>query len=207
MYKIDENSKIKKKYLVVLLVLLLVILSLFILIKIVIEKNINNELEAIKIFEENAVIGVEIGNTVEDIDEIQKNLKDIKYVKSVERISKEDKIEDLKKNVDSDVVDELIQHGKIFKKSFYITFKIDSMENLKEIKNIEDDIRNIDGIDEVETSGCNEIIRVYEEKGIKGLREYSVVLKIMKEQGAEGLNAYLEENKKTKELLKDFIHF
>ena len=68
-----------------------------------------------------------------------------------------------------------------------------------------DRISNIEGISKVDYS--NEIIEVYEELGIEGLREYNDILNTMNEQGVDGVNSYLNENPKVRELLKDFIHF
>lgn len=197
----------KKKYILFLLVVLLIGCLILVSAKVINDKRKNNELEAVQIFEKRATVNVTVEDSYENIDEIQKNIQNMKFVKNVIMVSKEDKVEDLKNKFDNN---ELFDNEDLFKGipvSFIIQFDINSADDFEEIKTIEDNLININGIDKVEADGCKEIIKIYETIGIKGLKEYDKIYTIMDEQGVNGVTTYLDEHPNTRELLKDFIHF
>ena len=197
----------KKKYILFLLVVLLIGCLILVSAKVINDKRKNNELEAVQIFEKRATVNVTVEDSYENIDEIQKNIQNMKFVKNVIMVSKEDKVEDLKNKFDNN---ELFDNEDLFKGipvSFSIQFDINSADDFEEIKTIEDNLININGIDKVEADGCKEIIKIYETIGIKGLKEYDKIYTIMDEQGVNGVTTYLDEHPNTRELLKDFIHF
>ena len=197
----------KKKYILFLLVVLLIGCLILVSAKLINDKRKNNELEAVQIFEKRATVNVTVEDSYENIDEIQKNIQNMKFVKNVIMVSKEDKVEDLKNKFDNN---ELFDNEDLFKGipvSFIIQFDINSADDFEEIKTIEDNLININGIDKVEADGCKEIIKIYETTGIKGLKEYDKIYTIMDEQGVNGVTTYLDEHPNTRELLKDFIHF
>ena len=197
----------KKKYILFLLVVLLIGCLILVSAKVINDKRKNNELEAVQIFEKRATVNVTVEDSYENIDEIQKNIQNMKFVKNVIMVSKEDKVEDLKNKFDNN---ELFDNEDLFKGipvSFIIQFDINSADDFEEIKTIEDNLININGIDKVEADGCKEIIKIYETTGIKGLKEYDKIYTIMDEQGVNGVTTYLDEHPNTRELLKDFIHF
>ena len=197
----------KKKYILFLLVVLLIGCLILVSAKVINDKRKNNELEAVQIFEKRATVNVTVEDSYENIDEIQKNIQNMKFVKNVIMVSKEDKVEDLKNKFDNN---ELFDNEDLFKGipvSFIIQFDINSADDFEEIKTIEDNLININGIDKVEADGGKEIIKIYETIGIKGLKEYDKIYTIMDEQGVNGVTTYLDEHPNTRELLKDFIHF
>ena len=197
----------KKKYILFLLVVLLIGCLILVSAKLINEKRKNNELEAVQIFEKRAAVNVTVEDSYENIDEIQKNIQNMKFVKNAIMVSKEDKVEDLKNKFDNN---ELFDNEDLFREipvSFIIQFDINSADDFEEIKTIEDNLININGIDKVEADGCKEIIKIYETTGIKGLKEYDKIYTIMDEQGVNGVTTYLDEHPNTRELLKDFIHF
>lgn len=197
----------KKKYILFLLLVLLTGCIISISVKVINDKRINNELEAVQIFEKRAAVNVSVENSYENIDEIQKNIQNMKYVKNVSMVSKEDEIENFKNKFDNK---ELFDDEELFEgipTSFIIQFDINSVKDFEEIKTVEDNLMNINGIDKVEADGCKEIIKIYETTGIKGLKEYDKIYTIMDEQGVNGVTTYLDEHPETRELLKDFIHF
>ena len=120
---------------------------------------------------------------------------------------KQRKSEDMKNKFGENLINETFSSNNIFPNSFIITLDVNDIEDLEKVKNLENDIRNIEGIDDVKSSGFNELIKVYEKTGIKGIREYDKILKIMHEQGVNGITTYLDEHEETRKLLKDFIHF
>ncbi len=195
----------KKKYIIILLIVLLVGILVFVSIRAIKNKSKNDELEAVQIFENLAALQVFVENSNENINDIQENLENLEYVKNVKLISNEDALNNLKNEMNSNILDDF--SSDIFPNSFIITFDINSVEDFEKIKTLEDNIASIDGVRDVEASGCNEIIEVYEKTGIKGMREYNKIMTIMHEQGIDGVNNYLEEHKETRALLKDFIHF
>lgn len=197
----------KKKYLLLLLVVIIIIGIILISVKIINSKKENSELEAVQIFEKRAAISVDVDNSHENIDEIQKSIQNMKYVKEVTKITKEDKLEEFKnKFVDSDFsVDEGLFSD--IPTSFIIKFDINSVNDFDGIEIIENNLMNINGIEKVESDGCNEIIKVYKTTGIKGLREYDKIYSVIDEQGIEGVTKYLDEHPEIRELLKDYIHF
>ena len=197
----------KKKYILFLLVVLLIGCLILVSAKLINDKRKNNELEAVQIFEKRAAVNVTVEDSYENIDEIQKNIQNMKFVKNAIMVSKEDKVEDLKNKFDNN---ELFDNEDLFREipvSFIIQFDINSADDFEEIKTIEDNLININGIDKVEADGCKEIIKIYETTGIKGLKEYDKIYTIMDEQGVNGVTTYLDEHPNTRELLKDFIHF
>ena len=195
----------KKKYIIILLIVLLVGILVFVSIRAIKNKSKNDELEAVQIFENLAALQVFVENSNENINDIQENLENLEYVKNVKLISNEDALNNLKNEMNSNVLDDF--SSDIFPNSFIITFDINSVEDFEKIKTLEDNIASIDGVRDIAASGCNEIIEVYKKTGIKGLKEYNKLMTIMHEQGINGVNNYLEEHKETKALLKDFIHF
>ena len=195
----------KKKYIIILLIVLLVGILVFVSIRAIKNKSKNDELEAVQIFENLAALQVFVENSNENINDIQENLENLEYVKDVKLVSKEDALNNLKNEMNSNVLDDF--SSDIFPNSFIITFDINSVEDFEKIKTLEDNIASIDGVRDIAASGCNEIIEVYEKTGIKGMREYNKIMTIMHEQGIDGVNNYLEEHKETRALLKDFIHF
>ena len=197
----------KKKYILFLLLVLLTGCIISISVKVINDKRINNELEAVQIFEKRATVNVTVEDSYENIDEIQKNIQNMKYVKNVSMVSKEDEIENFKNKFDNK---ELFDDEELFEgipASFIIRFDINNVDDFEEIKTVEDNLMNINGIDKVEADGCKEIIKIYETIGIKGLKEYDKIYTIMDEQGVNGVTTYLDEHPNTRELLKDFIHF
>ena len=195
----------KKKYIIILLIVLLVGILVFVSLRAIKNKSKKDELEAVQIFENLAALQVFVENSNENINDIQENLENLEYVKDVKLVSKEDALNNLKNEMNSNVLDDF--SSDIFPNSFIITFDINSVEDFEKIKTLEDNIASIDGVRDVDASGCNEIIEVYEKTGIKGMREYNKIMTIMHEQGIDGVNNYLEEHKETRALLKDFIHF
>lgn len=195
----------KKKYIIILLIVLLVGILVFVSIRAIKNKSKNDELEAVQIFENLAALQVFVENSNENINDIQENLENLEYVKNVKLISNEDALNNLKNEMNSNILDDF--SSDIFPNSFIVTFDINSVEDFEKIKTLEDNIASIDGVRDIAASGCNEIIEVYKKTGIKGLKEYNKLMTIMHEQGINGVNNYLEEHKETKALLKDFIHF
>ena len=195
----------KKKYLIILLVVLVVIGFLFITANIFKNKNQSDEAEAIKIFEKLVSFGVEVSHSNDNnVNTIKEKLENLEYVKHVQLISKDDKFEDMKNELGESIIrDEL---SEMFLNSFIITIDINSIDDFEKIKSLENNIRQIDGINQVD-SNCNELIEVYEKTGIKGMREYDKILTIMNEQGRDEVINYLDQHQKVRELLKDFIHF
>lgn len=195
----------KKKYIIILLIILLVGILVFVSLKAIKNKSKKDELEAVQIFENLAALQVFVENSNENINDIQENLENLEYVKDVKLVSKEDALNNLKNEMNSNILDDF--SSDIFPNSFIVTFDINSVEDFEKIKTLEDNIASIDGVRDIAASGCNEIIEVYKKTGIKGLKEYNKLMTIMHEQGINGVNNYLEEHKETKALLKDFIHF
>ena len=195
----------KKKYIIILLIILLVGILVFVSLKAIKNKSKKDELEAVQIFENIAALQVFVENSNENINDIQENLENLEYVKNVKLISNEDALNNLKNEMNSNILDDF--SSDIFPNSFIVTFDINSVEDFEKIKTLEDNIASIDGVRDIAASGCNEIIEVYKKTGIKGLKEYNKLMTIMHEQGINGVNNYLEEHKETKALLKDFIHF
>lgn len=150
----------KKKYILFLLLVLLTGCIISISVKVINDKRINNELEAVQIFEKRAAVNVSVENSYENIDEIQKNIQNMKYVKNVSMVSKEDEIENFKNKFDNK---ELFDDEELFEgipASFIIRFDINNVDDFEEIKTVEDNLMNINGIDKVEADGCKEIIKI-----------------------------------------------
>ncbi len=190
-----------------MLLIIVVVCLIFIFVKITGKQRKSEELEALKIFEKNSTIQVFVDNSIDNTNDIQKKLEDIKYVKNAKLVSKEDALEDMKNKLGENLIDETFSSNNIFPNSFIIILDVNDIEDLEKVKNLENDIRNIEGIDDVKSSGFNELIKVYEKTGIKGMREYDKILTIMDEQGVNGITTYLDEHEETRRLLKDFIHF
>lgn len=84
----------------------------------------------------------------------------MKYVKNVSMVSKEDEIENFKNKFDNK---ELFDDEELFEgipASFIIRFDINNVDDFEEIKTVEDNLMNINGIDKVEADGCKEIIKI-----------------------------------------------
>lgn len=193
-----------KKNIIILLALLLVIVLIAIFAKVIRSQQESDEAEAIKIFEKRAAIQVYLNPSVNNINNIKKKLENMEYVKNVELISKNDSFEDMKNKLGENIItNDLIE---VLPNSFVITLDINSVEDFEKVKTLENNISELDEINQVNSS-CNEIIKVYEKTGIKGLREYDKIFTIMSEQGIDAVTTYLDEHKETRELLKDFIHF
>lgn len=186
---------------------IVVVCLIFIFINITGKQSKSEELEALSIFEKNATIQVIVDNSIDNTNDIQRKLENIKYVKNVKLVSKEDTLEDVKNKIAGNLIDELYSDNNIFPNSFIITLDVNDIEDLEKAKNLENDIRNIEGISNVNSSGFKELIEVYEKAGIKGMIEYDKILTIMDEQGINGVNTYLDEHEETRKILKDFIHF
>lgn len=197
----------KKKYIIILLLVIVVVCLIFIFINITGKQSKSEELEALSIFEKNATIQVIVDNSIDNTNDIQRKLENIKYVKNAKLVSKEDTLEDVKNKITGNLIDELFSDNNIFPNSFIITLDVNDIEDLEKAKNLENDIRNIEGISNVNSSGFKELIEVYEKAGIKGMIEYDKILTIMDEQGINGVNTYLDEHEETRKILKDFIHF
>ena len=110
----------QKKYEVILLVIVLIGILAFVSAKVMIEQRKNDELEAVQIIEKRAAIGVEVKDSYEDIEEIQKNIENIEYVKNVTLKSNEDKAEEFKNNFDTGELFEGIEMNNIFPDSFIV---------------------------------------------------------------------------------------
>lgn len=194
----------KKRYIIILLILIscLLVISL----KLITDKRKGEELEAIKIIEENVSFQVFVYNSVDNLDEIQKELENMIYVNNVKLITKEEALEEMENKVGTNIFDDDFRSNNIFPDSFIITLKINNIKDCLKIRDLEENILKIDGIKKVDTS-CSGFINIYEKKGSKALIEYNKISIIMDEQGIDGVKAYLNENEDIKELLKDFIPF
>lgn len=197
----------KKKYIIILLLVIVVVCLIFIFINITGKQSKSEELEALSIFEKNATIQVIVDNSIDNTNDIQRKLENIKYVKNAKLVSKEDALEDVKNKIAGNLIGELFSDNNIFPNSFIITLDVNDIDDLEKAKNLENDIRNIEGISNVNSSGFKELMEVYEKAGIKGMREYDKILTIMDEQGINGVNTYLDKHEETRKILKDFIHF
>ena len=83
----------------------------------------------------------------------------MKFVKNVIMVSKEDKVEDLKNKFDNN---ELFDNEDLFKGipvSFIIQFDINSADDFEEIKTIEDNLININGIDKVRQMDVKKLLK------------------------------------------------
>lgn len=194
----------KKRYIIILLILIscLLVISL----KLITDKRKGEELEAIKIIEENVSFQVFVYNSVDNLDEIQKELENMIYVNNVKLITKEEALEEMENKVGTNIFDDDFRSNNIFPDSFIITLKINNIKDCLKIRDLEENILKIEGIKKVDTS-CSGFINIYEKKGSKALIEYNKISIIMDEQGIDGVKAYLNENEDIKELLKDFIPF
>lgn len=194
----------KKRYIIILLILIscLLVISL----KLITDKRKGEELEAIKIIEEKVSFQVFVYNSVDNLDEIQKELENMIYVNNVKLITKEEALEEMENKVGTNIFDDDFRSNNIFPDSFIITLKINNIKDCLKIRDLEENILKIEGIKKVDTS-CSGFINIYEKKGSKALIEYNKISIIMDEQGIDGVKAYLNENEDIKELLKDFIPF
>lgn len=194
----------KKRYIIILLILIscLLVISL----KLITDKRKGEELEAIKIIEEKVSFQVFVYNSVDNLDEIQKELENMIYVNNVKLITKEEALEEMENKVGTNIFDDDFRSNNIFPDSFIITLKINNIKDCLKIRDLEENILKIEGIKKVDTS-CSGFINIYEKKGSKALIEYNKISIIMDEQGIDGVKAYLNDNKDIKELLKDFIPF
>ena len=194
----------KKRYIIILLILIscLLVISL----KLITDKRKGEELESIKIIEEKVSFQVFVYNSVDNLDEIQKELENMIYVNNVKLITKEEALEEMENKVGTNIFDDDFRSNNIFPDSFIITLKINNIKDCLKIRDLEENILKIEGIKKVDTS-CSGFINIYEKKGSKALIEYNKISIIMDEQGIDGVKAYLNENEDIKELLKDFIPF
>lgn len=171
-----------------------------------IDEQDEEELEAIEILETWIAYQAFVDSSNDNLEEIQNQLENIEHVYSVKLVTNEESLDNMRNGMFGNYLDELLSEDENpFLNSFIITVDLNDLDDLEYIKTLGDRISNIEGISKVDYS--NEIIEVYEELGIEGLREYNDILNTMNEQGVDGVNSYLNENPKVRELLKDFIHF
>lgn len=171
-----------------------------------IDEQDEEELEAIEILETWIAYQAFVDSSNDNLEEIQNQLENIEHVYSVKLVTNEESLDNMRNGMFGNYLDELLSEDENpFLNSFIITVDLNDLDDLEYIKTLGDRISNIEGISKVEYS--NEIIDVYEELGIEGLREYNNILNTMNEQGVDGVNSYLNKNPKVRILLKDFIHF
>ena len=121
-----------------------------------------------------------VDNSYENINEIQEKLQNIEFVKNVRLVSKEETFEKLKNLFNSDLFNDY--SSDIFKNEFTITFDIDDVKDFEKLKDLEDNIKNLEGIYSIESGSLDEFINAYETKGIKGIIEIKDEYKKIEEQ-------------------------
>lgn len=167
----------RKKYKIIIIVA--VILCLIALCVIFINNRKQKE-EAIQFFEEQVSVLVLVDNSYENINEIQEKLQNIEFVGNVRFVSKDEAFENFKNSFNSDLLNDY--SSDFFRNEFIITFDIDDVKDFEKLKNVEETINNIDGIDHVESGALNEIISSFETDGVKGVIETKNGYKEVEEQ-------------------------
>ena len=89
-------------------------------------------------------------------------------------------MEKLKNLFNSDLFNDY--SSDIFKNEFTITFDIDDVKDFEKLKDLEDNIKNLEGIYSIESGSLDEFINAYETKGIKGIIEIKDEYKKIEEQ-------------------------
>lgn len=168
----------KNKYLISIIAIILVCCLICIGIKLINNKTQNEEV--IQFFEEQVGVQVFVDNSYENINEIQEKLQNIEFVKNVRLVSKEETFEKLKNLFNSDLFNDYL--SDIFKNEFTITFDIDDVKDFEKLKDLEDNIKNLEGIYSIESGSLDEFINAYETKGIKGIIEIKDEYKKIEEQ-------------------------
>lgn len=168
----------KNKYLISIIAIILVCCLIGIAIKFINNKTQNEEV--IQFFEEQVGVQVFVDNSYENINEIQEKLQNIEFVKNVRLVSKEETFEKLKNLFNSDLFNDY--SSDIFKNEFTITFDIDDVKDFEKLKDLEDNIKNLEGIYSIESGSLDEFINAYETKGIKGIIEIKDEYKKIEEQ-------------------------
>lgn len=168
----------KNKYLISIIAIILVCCLICIAIKLINNKTQNEEV--IQFFEEQVGVQVFVDNSYENINEIQEKLQNIEFVKNVRLVSKEETFEKLKNLFNSDLFNDY--SSDIFKNEFTITFDIDDVKDFEKLKDLEDNIKNLEGIYSIESGSLDEFINAYETKGIKGIIEIKDEYKKIEEQ-------------------------
>lgn len=168
----------KNKYLISIIAIILVCCLIGIAIKLINNKTQNEEV--IQFFEEQVGVQVFVDNSYENINEIQEKLQNIEFVKNVRLVSKEETFEKLKNLFNSDLFNDY--SSDIFKNEFTITFDIDDVKDFEKLKDLEDNIKNLEGIYSIESGSLDEFINAYETKGIKGVIEIKDEYKKIEEQ-------------------------
>lgn len=167
----------KKKWMIVFIVIL--VISLLIASVVIIRKN-REKSEVVNILQEMGKFQIYINNDENNLDKIEKELRNIKNVESVEFHSKEEALEDMKEKFSNDsyLLKQYEGESNIFPDSFIMTVKVENGKDINKdyFKNVENDINHIEGIKKI-TNSYNALTEVYNEYGISKLREYVQQLK------------------------------
>lgn len=163
----------KKKIVIVLVVLIIILIVVGIVIKNIKEKE---KLEVIQLMRETAKCTIFIENSEDNnLNKIEEQLRNIENVESVQFFSKEENLQKMKGKFfeNPQILDGYNGSNNIFPNSFIITIKIENTNNFNKdyFQNIDNDINKIEGIRKI-TNEYETYIKVYEEQGMKGIKEY-----------------------------------
>ena len=208
--RIKRSWKVKwnmnKKRLIIILAVLLVVCCIILLTFYIINKKKKDDQEAIKILEKYCEMQVFLELDNNDIDKIKNKIENIENVKSVEVISGEDAVNTMKDKFGDEIMKDF--DVKRLPISLYIRVKLDSVDDYRTVPSrIKNEVSKIEGVDKISGAkeGFVEVDSVYQKTGIMGLKAYDMIINMRSEQGQDAVNNYLNEHKKIKKLLKEFI--
>lgn len=171
----------KKKYVIIIIAVILVCCLIGITIKFI--NNKKQTEEAIQFFEEQVGMQILVDSSYENINEMQEKLQNMDFVKNVRLVSKDEAFENLKNSFNSDLLNDF--SSDMFRNEFIITFDIDDVKDFEKLKNVEENIKNIDGIYSVDSGSIDEFINAYETEGVKGIIKIKDKYKELEEQMKE----------------------
>lgn len=153
--------------------LVIILISVFIIKKPQDNEKEEDVSEVIEIFQKEAYLQVFIEQENDDIDNIEKQLRELEHIESVEFHSKEEALQEMKEKFsNNNLLDCYNNENNIFPNSFIIKIEISSIDDINEdyFNNIKKNISNIKGIEKISTH-FETLIRLYKEEGINGLKE------------------------------------
>ena len=161
--------------------------------------------EAMSLIEKYSIISIEVDTSKSDIDELKRKIETIEFVKSVEKTTTEN-INNEFENRFSGYLNGMNIDLPV-KNLLNVSFKVNSVEDLTQIKALISTLEQLDGVDSIRSDRCVEIFKVYEKTGINGLKEYDNLQIAFDRDGVVGAQKYLTEHPQARIILKDFIHF
>ena len=149
-------------------------LIFLIIISIVIIRNKKEEQEVLKLLQDTYTMRVYLESdlTTEEIEEVERKLRDILEVDDIKFISKEDEID----NFSSEIMQNYLRESDITLSSYKIKTKINTIKDLKEeyYENITQKIKQIEGV--YKAGVYYQLVPTYKEGGISELKKLLEVI-------------------------------